>query len=253
VASETVTVYLDGEPTLDDLATALDALRDMLSGLADTPEQAAISWTVDALERSSALATFRGVATNPQDVVHVTDRYLQTARAIQSGASIDKRVAPATQKLLGLLNGRMPHFRLETADDDVTISTQTAPPAVVVENITSLPVTFGAVEGRIQTLSNRGSLHFTLFDLVRDKAVSCYLQEGQQELMRDAWGRIAIVEGRIKRDLETGRPQTIRQVRRVTFVQEGHRGDWRRAEGALRGVGDPEPAEDTIRRLRDAQ
>jgi hypothetical protein len=33
---------------------------------------------------------------------------------------------------------------------------------------------------------------------------------------------------------------------------EGHQGDWRQAEGALRGISSDEPAESVIRRLREA-
>ena len=252
MASDTVTVFLDGEPTLDDLVTALDALREMLNGLADSRAEEKINWTIDALEKSSALATFRGVAANPQDVTAVTERYIETAAKMLRGEAVPARVARASTRLLGILNGRVPSIRLETADDDVTISTPTSASTPAARAVSEQPSgSFGAIEGQIQTLSNRGGLRFTLYDLVRDKAVSCYLEVGQQELMRDAWGRFALVEGWIKREPATGRPLTIRRVRRVDFVEVRDRGEWRRAEGALKGVGRSEPAEDTIRRLRD--
>jgi hypothetical protein len=250
MASETVTVVLDGDPTLAEFRTALDALQEMLNGLAENDQESNIVWTVDALERSSALATFRGEATSPTIVYGLTSRYLETGRRIASGEPVPAGVERAASKFRGIINGRVPAVRLETADDDVTIS-QASPERESKSAAPPIPPTFGAVEGRVQTLSNRGSLHFTLFDLLRDKAVSCYLQEGQQDIMRNAWDKFAIVEGIVKRD-ETGRPQTVRQVQRVTLIDEGERGGWRRAIGALKGVGPDEPAEVTIRRIRDA-
>ena len=250
MASDTVSLYLGGDPSLDDLAAALNALRQMLSGLATLEKAQGITWTIDDLEKSSAQATFRGVADQSQEVERVTSRYLAVGQDLSAGRELPRPVRAPAKRLLKVLNGRVPSVRLETAEDDVTLSAETLAPA---PSPVSPSATWGAVQGRIQVLSNRGSLHFTLYDLVHDKPVSCYLQEEQSELMRDAWGRVATVEGWVKRDPATGRPQTIRRVSRVELVDEGSRGDWRRAEGVLKSVGRDEPAETTIRRLRDAQ
>jgi hypothetical protein len=253
VASETVTVFLGGEPTLDDLATALDALRDLLNGLATEVRRPEIAWTVDALEKSSALLGFRGVGPR-DDVEQVTRFYLETAAMMRDHKPIPSRVRQAADRFLTLLDERVPEIRFETADDDVTISNEgvAQPPSLLVA-VPPPGGVRGAVEGRVQTLSNRGSLRFTLYDLRYDKAVSCYLKKGDEDTMRDAWGRVAVVEGIVKRDPQTGRPRTIRDVSRIRFVEEGHKGDWRQAEGALRGISSDEPAESVIRRLRDAQ
>jgi hypothetical protein len=249
--SETVTVVLGGDPTLDDLATALSALKDMLRGLSSDASLPAMTWVIDALERSSASVTVRGTGA-PQDVSAVADTYLAVARLIPERMPVPSRVAAAADRFIRLLDD-VPDVRFETADDDVTIAkdfTQEVPAATVVP---PPPAVHGAVEGRVQTLSSRGSLHFTLYDLRRDKAVSCYLTSSYEDTMRDAWGRIAVVEGTVKRDPRTGRPLTIRGVSRIEFPDEGHKGDWRQAEGALRGIGSDEPAESVIRRLRDAR
>ena len=103
------------------------------------------------------------------------------------------------------------------------------------------PVAYGGVTGRIQTLSSRGGLRFTLFDTLFDRAVSCYLAEGQEELMRDVWGRMAVVEGLVTRDRATGRPQVIRSVRGVTVV---------RGATGVRDCGAPAGADCTTRQRR---
>lgn len=251
--SETVTVVLGGDPTLDDLGTAVVALSDLLRGLAVEARRAGVTWIVDALEKSSAGVTVRGHG-DRSDVQEIANLYLSTAEKLRVGESVPNRVAEAAGRFLRILDDRVPEIRFETADDDVTIVNESAAQPRVLTVLPLVPVgVYGAVEGRVQTLSSRGSLRFTLYDLRHDKAISCYLNRGDEEKMRDAWGRIAVVEGIVKRDPPTGRPQTVRNVSRISFVEEGRKGDWRKAEGALRGIGSAEPAEAVIRRLRDAQ
>ncbi len=250
--SETVTVVLGGDPTLGDLRVAVDALFALLEGLAVEAEATEIRWDVDGLEKSSAGMTFRGVGVRGE-VQRVADLYLRTAGQLRDHKPVASRVAKAARQFLEILDERVSEIRFETADDDVTIvSADVGVPTPSVE-VPRPGAARGAVEGRVQTLSSRGSLRFTLYDLRHDKAVGCYLRQGDEAMMRDACGRIAVVEGTVKRDGATGRPLTIRNVTRIEFTDEGHKGDWRQAEGALRGVGSDEPAEVVIRRLRDAR
>ena len=128
-------------------------------------------------------------------------------------------------------------------------------------NITSIPAipatetvrtALGAVEGRVQTLTERKSLRFTLYDGLHDRAVSCYVREDQQEVMRDWWGKRAIVEGEVSRDIESGRPIAVRKITRVQVLSEVERGSYLSARGvAPMKPGSPLP-EEVIRWLRDA-
>ena len=93
----------------------------------------------------------------------------------------------------------------------------------------------------------------TLYDSVFDKAASCYLETGQDSIMRDAWGRRAIVEGMVTRDPESARPLIVRRISHVELVTEYPPGSYRLARGILpRRSGDPTP-EEAIRRVRDAE
>ena len=69
--------------------------------------------------------------------------------------------------------------------------------------------------------------------------------------MREAWGKIVLVEGIIHRDPDSGRATTVRNVHNVKIVRELERGAWRRAIGAARGFLGDELPEDVIRRSRD--
>lgn len=257
MASDTVTLVLDGNPTLDDLTAALDGLRELLRGLGEqVASDKPVTWVVEGLERGSAVGTFLGSGQTPEIVHEVTRRYLDVGNALvehdQTWLTQSPSLRRGTDKIIGVLNGRVPAVRFETADDDVTISSAPTPAADLPARETSSGA-YGAVVGRVQTLTNRGGLRFTLYDRLYDRAVSCYLQDGQQDIMRDVWDKLALVQGWVKRDSRTGRPTSIRQVRAVIPREEGEIGDWRDAAGALAvGLGG-EPAEVTIRRLRDAQ
>ena len=111
---------------------------------------------------------------------------------------------------------------------------------------------YGAVEGRIETLTRRKGLRFTLYDTLNDKAVSCYLEEGHEVLMRGAWGRRAIVEGWVGRDPVTGRPLTIRRVRHIEILSDAESGTYRRARGVVPVGADGLSAEDAVRRVRNS-
>ena len=89
------------------------------------------------------------------------------------------------------------------------------------------------MEGRIETVTRRKGLRFTLYDSLDDKAVSCYLEDGQEKLMRGAWGRRALVEGWVSRDPATGRPLTIRRVSHVELLPDVESGGYRRARGVV--------------------
>ncbi len=86
-------------------------------------------------------------------------------------------------------------------------------------SITPSP-SFGAIQGRVQSLSNRGTLRFTVYDLLYDKAVGCYIAEGKEELLLNTWGRLALIEGLITRDPINGRPLAVRQVSNIIPLQE---------------------------------
>lgn len=250
MASRNVTLILDGTPTIDGYSMALDGFRDLLLAIArQVAPNIQVEWEVETLEATSAVTTLRGVAEESSAVERIAEEYLSVGRQLRSRPFVLGYEAP-TRRLRGVLNGRVPAIRFETADDDVTVSTTDAAP----ETSTALRtiVAYGAVEGRVQTLSNRGGLRFTLYDLMYDKAVSCYLAEGLDDIMRDVWGRVTLVEGLVKRDPVSGRPTAVRQVSRVTIREEALMGAWRAAQGVLGGLTD-ERAEASIRRLRDAQ
>jgi len=111
---------------------------------------------------------------------------------------------------------------------------------------------YGAVEGRVQTVTSRRGLRFTLYDSLYDHAVSCYLGEKQEELMRGVWGRRAVVEGWISRDPISGRPVAIRRIFNVTVLPDVAPGSYEKARGALPYDPADVAPEERVRQVRDA-
>lgn len=263
MASNTVTIALSGEHIpLREFSEAIVRFRALIDALSsEVATGVSIEWLVDDLEIGSALATARGQTANlarQGEVEKVVRAYGSVGTALERGTEVpfSDRVKRELFELTSILNGKVEAIRFETAETesivrsphalDMKASTAIGLPAYMETTV------YGAVEGRIQTLSNRGSLRFTLYDTHNDKAVSCYIAEGQDDLLRDVWGRRALVEGRIRRDPLTGRPLTIRDVRHIQPLPEPEPYRFYEARGILPLMPGEEMPEDRIRRLRDA-
>jgi len=138
-------------------------------------------------------------------------------------------------------------IRFETPDKD----------SFITRNIPSMPSerlvkSYGAIEGRIQTLTNRKGVRFTLFDTLHDKAVSCYLKEGQEELIREAWGKHAIIQGEITRESRSGRPVAIRDISIIKTTLDVRAGSYLKARGIVPIQNNEIFPEIILRKARDA-
>jgi hypothetical protein len=112
-----------------------------------------------------------------------------------------------------------------------------------------LTYAYGRLKGTIQTLSMRRGVHFTLYDVLFDRPVNGYLKEGQQELIREYWGKKVFVSGRICRDPDTGKPLNIRDVSEIEVVNSKP-GGFRRAIGIIE-LKQGETPEEIIRGIRN--
>jgi hypothetical protein len=204
-----------------------------------------------------------------RQVENVVIGYEDVASSLEKDEEIkhNLRVKEAAIHLASLPDKRVPSLLMQTAKRDALVQNKpflVPKPAPIVEERTQLEIVkkrtilpsivpaYGAIEGRIQTLSSRGGLRFTTYDLLYDKAVSCYVTEEKQELLRDMWGRLATVEGLIARDPNNGRPISIRDIRNISSLQECERFEYSDARGAAPSLGGLSP-EEAIRRIRDAE
>lgn len=253
---DTVTLALQGEVTLDAFSRAVLHFSRLVDGLsADVAAPETLRWVITELEAGSAIMTARGVG-DAAAAASVSTAYIGVGKALERGdpASLPERIRDEARALIAVIDGGVEAVRFETAEADATIRSleEAFATSGALEAPDPQPVAYGGVTGRVQTLSSRGGLRFTLYDTLFDRAVSCYLDEGQEEIMRDVWGRMAVVEGLVTRDRVTGRPQVIRGVRGVTVVHEAGPDAYLGSRGVLQRDPAGGTPEDAIRELRSA-
>ena len=251
MAKETLTLALEGEVTLDEFAKAIGNLNLLLNQLAkEVTKNADVSWLIDELYAGSAVATFRGVNDDLSAVESIVNAYedvgdsLQTRRTF-SYSSTAERYA---HDLVSIIDHRITSVRFETSEKDFVIDSR--PTANIQEP--QIKYAWSSVKGKIETLSERKKLSFTLWDSLYDKPVSCYFREEQKDTMRNAWGKRAIVSGKVGRRTETGRPIVIREMRQIRLLDDVEPGSYRKAKGVFPWEPNSELPEDTLGRLRSA-
>jgi hypothetical protein len=249
MARDTISVRFGGELTLDGLAIAIERFQELVAALTnEVSGDTKIEWVVEDLATGSAVATVRGRALTPEAVERVAAAYSNVGQALQAHSPIgySARVNEAARGLMRLLDGRITSIAFRVDEDEALITS-------FGDRTEDLPFEgYGAIEGRVETVSRRGRLYFTLYDTLFDEAVRCYLAPGMEDTMRDIWGHRAIVEGVVKRDPLTGRPREVRSIARVTKLEEIPAGSYREARGAARRPSNDPLPEEIIRRLRDA-
>ena len=203
-----------------------------------------LDWKIDNLEHGSAMITM-----SAPDCGKVIQAYSTVGRSLQSNNKIpfgDSVRTPAL-KLCGLMNGRITSIRFETREDDFQICAKP-----VDHEQQEMIQSYGAVEGRIQSLSNRGQLRFTIYER-SDRPVSVYLCDGCEDVMRDSWGKMAIVEGMVRRDPVTGNVQTVRGVKKegVRLFDAPSQYTWRDAIGCCPAPKNSISTEEAIARARE--
>ncbi len=252
---DTITLELEGEVYLEDFVKALRELRSLINGLSkDVAGGAKLDWSVDYLEGGSAVATLRGVATDEDErrqVEEIVRAYGEVGRALEMGTEIQysRPVAKAAHEIASILNGRIGEILFQT---DITEARITSPDDSADRRTATGFYAYGAIQGKLNTLSSRRGLRFVLYDTFGN-AVCCYIPEADErmrERMRKAWDEFVIVEGKVHRDA-TGKPVSISDITDVIIRESGGPDDYRSAMGAIQAAPDAPPPEETIRRLRD--
>jgi len=245
--THTLTFALGGPVEIGQFQKGITRFQRLVSAL--TPREG-VKWLVADLQYGSATITLAAETETPagaDKARQVVADFGSIGKALESHAPLpyNRRVQQAVAGLQALAH-TVEYVRLETPQGDYIVPDQerVAPGRTV-------RISIGAITGRVQTLTNRGGLRFNLYDHIHDKAVACYLQPGQEELMRAAWGRRARVSGTVSRDSVLGLPVAVRQILKVEILEEPKPGAYRAARGAILWQPGYETPEAVIRRLRD--
>ncbi len=245
--NDTLTLALHGDVSLADYAVAMENFNKLVQGLtAEIARDSAVEWVIDSLETGSAIATVKSATDHLDTVMHVVAAYSAVGKALKANETIPyPSVREPAQRLTNLLNGKITSMRFETAIEDIIIESH-----YKTERALKLTYAFGRLKGTIQTVSMRRGVHFTLYDVLFDRPVNGYLQEGQQELIRENWGKKVFVSGRICRDPDTGKPLNIRDISGIEPANS-KLGGFRRARGVIK-LKHGETPESAVRSIRDA-
>ena len=246
VPGNTLTFELGGEVKIDDLENGVARFRRLVSALATG---VAVTWVVEDLYAGSATITIRAESSDDAGIERILEEYASVGHSLSEGEPLQFTQNSVTKAVndIALLAESHEYVRFETPYTDYTIYRN----GTSLKKFDSPRSAIGVVTGTVQTLSSRARLRFNLYDTIHDKSVSCYLNPGQEELMREAWGRQARVTGTVSREAGSGRPTVIRNILKVELLDEVQPGSYKLAKGAVPWQpGDISP-EEAIRRIRD--
>lgn len=246
---DTLSFELLGDIDLTTYAHAIQRFRGLVEALTeDVAHGIAIVWNIKTLSAGSALAEIRGESDRIDVVERVVRGYAEVGRALEKNAAIpfSDRVIKEARAITGILDGKITSIRFETPDEDIIINTPFGTPPEIQPHRS-----YGTVKGRVETLSRRKGLRFIIYEALSDRAVSCYVSERDEQLLRDIWGRKVIVEGLVTRDPLSGQPFTVRDVSSIAPFPDSGPGGYQDARGAVPIEKGMIPPEDAIRRGRD--
>jgi hypothetical protein len=252
LSNETLTLFLEGEITLDLFSEVMSNFNTLVSNLTEEVTGTNdIEWQIALLESGSALTTVRGTNENLEGIARVVRAYESVARSLSEGKPIpySDKVARPAYAITSRINGYMSAVRFSTAEESYQIEA----PQEGREQPKS-EMAFGSVTGEMVSIWSHPSLKIGLYDALFNRVVHCYFgrkESEQEERVREAWKHRVYVTGNVKRDAETGRPIEVRQVLDIEVVDRGHDNAFLEASGILPWIVGNETAEDTIRRIRN--
>jgi hypothetical protein len=244
--TDTMTMELEGKVSLDDFAEAMLTLKHLIRTLSMELNADGIDWMVDDLRTGSASASIRGTSQMPGEVEKVVRAVGIVGDSLASGTPMpySDKVRRRASALTQVIGDGIRSIRLTTALATSIISASSR------TERSGIGYARGVLKGTVETMSRRKGLRFTLYDAVFDSAVNCHLSPGQEDIMREAWGKSVCVTGWVGREMASGRPVSVTEVQEVRVISNAPPGAYKYARGIL-GQRAEKP-EMTIRRFRDA-
>lgn len=247
-----VALKLNGVILVEHFAEAIGGFSDLVRALSkEVAGPAKVDWHIKELSTGSAEATLEGISETEDVVMQVVDAYQDVGGALAHNAPLaySPEVVSAAFRIVGVLKNDVASVVFITANQREEISDLPTESKREIKRLTSM----GTIVGVAESLLRHPGLRLSLRDDLFEKIVDCYLSSDYEELMRKVWGKRVAVTGLIERHPLTGRPVEIRQVSWLEIIEDTQPGGYKLAAGALSWKPGDEPAEVTIRRIRDAE
>lgn len=255
-AKAPIALSIEGDLDLDALATAVSSLKALIAALADeyAPDDRFI-WRITELSAGSAHIGIGAADGDTEGAQRVIERYAALAADLALGKPMDQPAAisrPA-KKIVRLNENpgvRGVVFAANGSEHRVSAATITSR-----RPLASTYTDAGSVQGEVAAISRNGGLSLMLREDLTGASVKCRLREDQEEEALAAWrSGYAIVTGEVRYSAQGGPPKAMTDVKKIEPLDED--AEWEavlaRARGAFPWKPGDEPAEVTIRRLRDA-
>lgn len=258
--TKSYTLQLDGIVTLDRFASAIDAWNTALVDISkEVGQEHVLGIYIEDLTSGSALVTssimfdaeepaqqftsdFTKVGTKArgENVLAFPKSLLEAANRLRSVATADPNGITIASDIVDILI-----FPTMDRETESIVSGEKSASSPSVE-------AFGALSGKLQSVSSRSGLKVVLYDDLFDKAVRCSLTKERHETVRELWDKHVVVEGLIRRDRITGRPLSVSDIWHIREdVRDPTSQAWLRAFGVLAGVEPDVPVEESIRKVRN--
>jgi hypothetical protein len=256
--TKSFTLQLDGMVTLDHFAAAIDAWRSALTDISnEVGREHVLGIYIEELTSGSALVTSNIVFDAEEPAEHFANDFVKVGTRARGENVIDfpKSLQDAANRLRKVA---------ATDPGGITIASDTADILIFatgeqrVEHFdmharrvsTPSVEAYGALRGKLQSLSSRTGLKVVLYDDTFDKGVRCSLTEEQHETAREHWDKHVVIEGLIRRDRITGRPLSVSQIWNIGRDERDSASQaWLKAFGVLADVEPDVPVEESIRRV----
>lgn len=253
MSNETLTLKLNGEIPLDLFARAVTQFSGLIGALSDeVADEEPVEWHIAHLSSGSAVIDVRPYSDDIEAVDRIVRAYDEIAEALNRREPVpfSQTVAGYAYGLTALLNGKITSLSMLTRFNQFTIS-QPAPDGERAENQAAAHrPSYGELRGEVGAIVRRPRVQMTVYDELFDRGIPCYLDKTWSDKVSQFWGKQIAVTGLIYRDELTDRPYKVRGVVNVHILRPSA-GNFRRARGAIPWQPGDEPAEVTIRRLRD--
>jgi hypothetical protein len=182
-----------------------------VAGSGKTPK-----WNIE-VDKGSAVFIARPIADNltQRASVETIDAITSGLRMLERGPSatppfFNDRALKAARSLGSLTEGkqkRLTYLRVRSKGKPCEITPRASVSADLL--IAGQHTAYGHVEGKLQTLSERGQLQIVVYDDLFDKGVNCFIDNEHAQAAIGAFGKRVSVGGMVKRDSE-GRPLSIK-------------------------------------------